>query len=169
MPSVNQNQTDPNLMNLIAFAGQPQAWGAYRQDHNYIWVVDTSVSPHAPVPLEVGVSRSSFDKEFQGRAPWWSPDGKWVVFESNRASPPGPSNKNGMYAIFLYEYGSPGPAIQITAPSYDCNPAKWFPNWFNGVPGPFKLIVAAFQTSLSGPAFPYGLASLDLTPLNITF
>ncbi|MGC9958370.1 hypothetical protein [Roseiarcus sp.] len=114
MPSVNQ--TNPFL---IAFAGQPQAWGAYDQDKNYIWVVDTSVSPPAPVPLEAGASNQtgSFDGAFQGRAQWWSPDGAWVVFESNRASRPNSSNKNGKYAIFLYKYGAPGPAIQITAPS----------------------------------------------------
>jgi Tol biopolymer transport system component len=168
MPSVNQTNSS-----LIAFAGQPQAWGgAYDQDKNYIWVVDTSVSPPAPVPLEVGAwnQTGSFDKNFQGRAPWWSPDGAWVVFESNRASPPSRSNKNGMYAIFVYKFGSPGPAIQITAPSYDCNHAKWFPNGFNGVPGPFKLIVAAWQNGGATPPLgPYGLASLDLTPLNITF
>jgi hypothetical protein len=167
MPSVNQ--TNPFL---IAFAGQPLAWGAYDQDKNYIWVVDTSVSPPAPVPLEAGASNQtgSFDGAFQGRAPWWSPDGAWVVFESNRASPPSSSNKNGKYAIFLYKYGAPGPAIQITAPSYNCNHAKWFPNGFNGAPGPFELIVAAWQNGgATPPSGPYGLASLDLTPLNITF
>jgi hypothetical protein len=171
MPSVNQ--TNPSL---IAFAGQPQAWGdSYHQDKNYIWVVDTSVSPPAPVPLEAGASNQtgSFDKAFQGRAPWWSPDGAWVVFESNRASPPSSSNKKGKkgkYAIFLYKYGGPGPAIQITAPSYNCNHAKWFPNGFNGAPGPFKLIVAAWQNGGATPPLgPYGLASLDLTPLGITF
>jgi WD40-like Beta Propeller Repeat len=112
---------------------------------------------------------TTFDRNFQARAPWWSPDGKWVVFESNRLSPPNPTNKNGMYAIFLYEYGTQRQAIQVTDPSHDCNHAKWYPNGFNNLPGPFKLIVAAYQTYSSAPAYPYGLASLDLTPLKITF
>jgi WD40-like Beta Propeller Repeat len=169
MPSVRQAPSTDQP--LIAFAGQPQAWGPYHQDHNYIWVVDTSVSPPQPTPLEFGALQKTdaFDRNFQARAPWWSPDGKWVVFESNRLSPPNPTNKNGMYAIFLYEYGTQGKAIQVTDPSYDCNHAKWYPNGFNNLHGPFKLIVAAYQTHASAPAYPYGLASLDLTPLKITF
>jgi hypothetical protein len=161
MPSVNQTNSS-----LIAFAGQPKAWGgAYDQDKNYIWVVDTSKSPLSPVPLEAGAvgNTNSFDAAFQGRAPWWSPDGAWVVFESNRAG--------GGYAIYLYEYDTSGPAIQITPASYNCNHAKWFPNGFaNGPAGNFQLIVAAWQNGgATRPKGPYGLASLDLTPLNITF
>jgi hypothetical protein len=40
----------------------------------------------------------------------------------------------------------------------------------DGAPGPFELIVAAWQNGrATPPSGPYGLASLDLTPLNITF
>lgn len=168
MPSVN-----PVNPNLIAFAGQPVTQAPqYNQDFNTIWVMDTS-SGAAPVPLEKGARTDSYDPRFQGRAPWWSPDGKWVVFESNRPPQPLAEVGAGLYAIFLYEYGSSNPAIQITGIAYNCNHAKWFPNGFAGrPPGPFKLIVAAWQPGGSeapSPSPPYGLASLDLSPLGITF
>ncbi len=107
MPSVN-----PIHSNLIAFAGQPvQSSGGYEQDRNYIWIVDTSAPSPAPFALEFGALTPPFDKKFQGRAPWWSPDGNWVVFESYRAQPPSSSDPHGRYAIFLYQYGSQQPAI----------------------------------------------------------
>jgi hypothetical protein len=70
MPSAN-----PAKPNLIAFAGQ--AIGSpYNQDMNYIWVKDTSSSEPA-VPLEYNaLATADFCPAFQGRAPWWSPDGK---------------------------------------------------------------------------------------------
>ena len=166
MPSVN-----PVYPNLIAFAGQPVARGRqYNQDFNYIWVMDLA-SGAAPVPLEMGAPIGSYDPRFQGRAPWWSPDGKWVVFESNRPPQPIAEIGAGLYAIFLYQYGGPNAAVQITEIAYNCNHAKWFPNGFPGYPpGPFRLIVAAWQPNGSqAPLPPYGLASLDLTPLGIAF
>jgi hypothetical protein len=166
MPSVN-----PVNPNLIAFAGQPIAQAPqYNQDFNTIWVMDTS-SGAPPVPLEKGARTDPYDPRFQGRAPWWSPDGKWVVFESNRPPQPLAEVGAGLYAIFLYEYGGSNPAIQITDIVYNCNHAKWFPTGFPGrAPGPFQLIVAAWQPDGSEAAAPpYGLASLDLTSLGIAF
>ena len=165
MPSVN-----PAYPNLIAFAGQPVG-SPYDQDMNYIWVKDLS-RPVPAVPLEYNApATGDFCPAFQGRAPWWSPDGKWVVFESNRGCVPGQVYSDGMYAIYLYEYGVPSPAFAITDWIYNFNDAKWFPNGFAGRPaGPFQLIVAAWQNgSGTTPAWPYGLAILDLTSLGITF
>lgn len=165
MPSVN-----PAYPNLIAFAGQPVG-SPYDQDMNYIWVKDLS-SPVPAVPLEYNApATGDFCPAFQGRAPWWSPDGKWVVFESNRGCVPSPTRPNGMYAIYLYEYGVPTPAFAITDWAYNCNHAKWFPNGFpKGPAGPFQLIVAAWQNGgTKMPSGPYGLSVLDLTPLGITF
>jgi hypothetical protein len=61
--------------------------------------------------------------------------------------------------------------MQITSTIYNCNHAKWFPNGFPGGPsGSFQLIVASWLGSNSNPPKgPYGLSSLDLTPLGITF
>jgi hypothetical protein len=163
MPSVNQVNPD-----LVAFAGQIVSnSGPYQQDYNYIWVVDQSKGPTSAAPMENGCPSSGpFDPSFQGRAPWWSPDGKWIVFESNRACPPPANNGEGMYAIFLYEVGGSGSAIQLTDPKYNMNHAKWFPFGFPGFPGGYPtLIVAAFQPVGMGnpPAWPYGLASLDVS------
>ncbi len=163
MPSVN-----PVNPNLIAFAGQTWVKGQkYQQDYNYIYVMDLS-SANPPVPLEYNAPMSgNYDPAFQGRAPWWSPDGKWVVFESNR---PTQFEANGLYAIYLYEYGVPNPGRQITNTIYNCNHAKWYPFGFPGYPaGDFKLTVAAWQGGGTTPTGPYGLATLDLTALNIPF
>ena len=62
--------------------------------------------------------------------------------------------------------------MQITSTIYNCNDAKWFPNGFfsDGPSLPYKLIVASWIGSQSNPPTgPYGLSSLDLTPLGITF
>jgi hypothetical protein len=53
----------------------------------------------------------------------------------------------------------------LTDPIYNMNHAKWFPFGFptysDGCP---MLIVAAYQPDGSGnPAWPYGLASLDMS------
>jgi Tol biopolymer transport system component len=165
MPSVN-----PANPNLIAFAGQPVG-SSYDQDMNYIWVKDISSSDPA-VTLEYNApAAGGYCPAFQGRAPWWSPDGKWVVFESNRGCVPSHTRPNGMYAIYLYEYGVPNPAFAITDWGYNCNHAKWFPNGFpEGPAGPFQLIVAAWQNGgTNQPSEPYGLAILDLAPLGVTF
>jgi Tol biopolymer transport system component len=158
MPSVN-----PVSSNLIAFAGQTVVSGkTYNQNFNYIYVMDTSTTPATVKTLET-ITSTTYDQNYQGRAPWWSPDGRWLVFESNRACPPPANNGNGMYAIFLFEYGVTGAsANQVTDPIYNMNHAKWFPGGFNGNPGNPTLIVAAYQDQGAAPAWPWGLASLDV-------
>jgi hypothetical protein len=115
--------------------------------------------------------RPIFARRFRVARPGGRPTAKWVVFESNRGCVPSHPRPNGMYAIYLYEYGVQTPAFAITDWPYNCNHAKWFPNGFpKGPAGPFQLIVAAWQNGGSKmPSGPYGLSVLDLTPLGITF
>ena len=163
MPSVN-----PVNPNLIAFAGQPISGSTYKQDTNYIYVMDTSGTAGPSMLESAALGPGPFDPSYQARAPWWSPDGNWVVFESNR---PSKYEANGQYAIYLYQYGSLNPAMQITSTIYNCNHAKWFPNGFSGGPtGAFQLIVASWIGAQSNPPTgPYGLSVLNLAPLGITF
>ena len=81
MPSVN-----PTNQNQFVFAGQ---WigsqTSYDQNKNYVWFADLSTDPITLRPLDQKANSSGpFQSAFQGRAPWWSPDGNWVAFESNR-------------------------------------------------------------------------------------
>jgi WD40-like Beta Propeller Repeat len=82
-PSVNQ--VNPNL---VAFAGQNNVLSNYyNQDINFIWVTDTRARIPKVAPLDRRAPRGpSFVPIFQARAGWWSPDGKWFAFESNRSS-----------------------------------------------------------------------------------
>jgi len=77
MPSVSPDGA------MIAFAGQKNAGQPYNQEENVIWLVDAA-----------GKLSTLEAKPIQGRAPVWSPDGKYLSFESDR----GPS---GQYAIFI--------------------------------------------------------------------
>lgn len=90
----------------IAFAGQPNT-GTYAQSENRIWL------------LEDGALRE-LDPE-QGRAPAWSPDGEWVVFESDRGSP------NGHYALFVVPRAG-GQALQLTSFDIHANHPAWSPD-----------------------------------------
>jgi hypothetical protein len=113
----------------IAFAGQ---WigsqTVYNQDRNYIWLIDASwqiehcVAPVRPLDPQA-TAKGAFRPQFQGRAPWFSPDGKWVAFESARADP-----KNEFYAIFIQSAQGDGPARQVTDIKWNANHAKFYPD-----------------------------------------
>lgn len=77
MPSVSPDGA------MIAFAGQKNLGQPYDEKENVIWVLDA-----------LGKLSTVEAKPIQARAPAWSPDGKYLSFESDR----GPS---GQYAIFL--------------------------------------------------------------------
>lgn len=90
----------------IAFAGRPND-GLSSQAENRIWM------------LEDGALRE-LDPE-QGRAPAWSPDGEWIVFESDRGSP------NGHYALFIVPRAG-GQALQLTSFDVHANHPAWSPD-----------------------------------------
>jgi Tol biopolymer transport system component len=144
-PSVNQTNS-----NLIAFAGQVVKKGAtYNQNKNYIWLTDTSTTPPTVKTLE-GAPTDKFDPNYQGRAPWYSPDGNWIAFESNR------HNASGLYSIFIQVADGSKPAVRVTDPGWNANHAKWYPNGT-------ELVVTVLQTKGAKPASDRGIAKLDVS------
>ena len=99
MPSVSPNGK------AIAFAGQKGR--RYLQERNRIWLLDRK-----------GVWE--LDPR-QGRTPAWSPDGKWVAFESDRGSP------DGSYAVFVVPRDG-GRVRQVTPFEINANHPKWSPD-----------------------------------------
>lgn len=149
MPTV-----DPRDSGRIAFAGQ---WiggqTGYNQDRNYIWLIDDAwqINPGMarvrPLDPQANVT-GPFRGEFQGRAPWFSPDGKWVAFESTRADPSGE-----LYALFIQSAGGDGPARQVTDIKWNANHAKFYPDG--------KRLVATLLQEPGGKR--RGLVSLDVS------
>jgi Tol biopolymer transport system component len=156
MPSVNQASE-------LVFAGQLASGGTYNQDTNCIWRTDAGGRKLRPLEANYSGLPNS-----QGRAPWWSPDGQWVVFESNRPIPangqPNGGNPDNQYAIYLYKADhTGGPAMQVTNPEFNMNHAKFFPAGFNGVPGDPQLIVSSWWGPIPAALpVPYQLAKLSI-------
>jgi Tol biopolymer transport system component len=142
-PSVNQVKP-----NLIASAGQPVVSGTtYTQDKNYIWRTDTSTTPPTVRTLAPNAPTNKFSPNFQGRAPWYSPDGKWIAFESNRF------NSKGQYSIFIQIADGSSTAVRVTDPRWDAQHTKWYPNGT-------ELVVSVLQ---SFSASKRGIAKLDVS------
>jgi hypothetical protein len=151
-PSVNQ--VDPNL---IAFAGQNNLRSNYyNEDINYAWVTDTRTRNPRAAPFDRHAPRGpSFVPLFQARAGWWSPDGKWFAFESNRIC----NEIDGLtYAIFIQDASGRSPAMQVTDCQYNAQHPKWFPP---GVPPGKTLLIVAAQPTPNDPN--NGIATLDVS------
>jgi hypothetical protein len=153
-PSVNQ--VNPNL---VVFAGQ---WKGdsnyYNEDLNYSWVTERTPGKPKVAPLDRHAPRGSgFLQRFQARAGWWSPDGNWVVFESNRIC----DNISGAtYALFIQDGRGLRSPMQVTDCSLNVQHAKWFPPRNDGK----VFLIAAVQETMQGtPTGPYRLASFDVT------
>lgn len=165
---------NPNDPTLIAFAGQPTpaaftagaqspaascetcapTKSGYDQCFNYPFVNSRNGSVYTSRPLEAGASLAAYDGTKQGRAPYWSPDGKWLVFESDRL---------GGYALFLANVAAGTAPVQITDPCYEAQHGKFLPCGT-------KLVLTAVQGATSGscPAAglcgPRGIAIIDIAP-----
>ncbi|GJG89425.1 hypothetical protein tb265_46060 [Gemmatimonadetes bacterium T265] len=149
-PSVN-----PADNRRVAFAGSTVVPGAeYNQSVNYIWTADMGRTPADPAPLDSGAPRA-FAPQFQGRAGWWSPDGRVIAFESNRSCGGGDT-----YAIFLQDGAGRTPAHQVTACGWNAQHAKWFPASADG--RSTRLVVTVLRDPTGGRGR-RGIASLDVT------
>ena len=100
---------DTRAGNPIVFAGQVPNSGGYNEDTNQIWILAPG---QPPAELDPG----------QGRAPWWSPDGKLVAFESNR-----PFSTSQHYRIFVQSGEALGSEDAMLATPFAMNVqhAKW--------------------------------------------
>lgn len=151
MPAVRPGHTAQTP--LIAFAGQPVGrWtgNGYKQGLNYIFLND--VSPDGVFrsrPLEADAPLDGFDRAWQGRAPAWSPDGRWVAFESNR---------HGSYAIYLTEVCS-GTTWPVTDDAVRAEHAKFFPC------GTKLILSVAPPSSGDTGVAPWRLAWVDISSL----
>jgi Tol biopolymer transport system component len=91
----------------VAMAG---TLGPFNQQCNQIWIVQ----PPSIQPTQLNPE--------QGRSPNWSPDGKWILYESNRLT-------GGNYQLFVAP--APGSGITdvepvpLTDPSYMAQHAEW--------------------------------------------
>jgi hypothetical protein len=151
----------PGTPTQIAFAGQPALpnWGlppgqtpppaaTYNQDNNYVFINSPKAGGgYQSSPLESAASMTTFDPAFQGRAPYWSPDGKYIVFESSR---------NGGYALFLARVGASTPPVQVTDSTYWAQHAKFFP-------GGAKLVFTALQQPNAAGTGPRGIGVIDIS------
>lgn len=149
-PSVNQ--TNPNL---IAFAGQFNGESNYyNEDLNYVWVTNRTTAPPTVAPLDRQAPNGpAFLQKFQARAGWWSPDGRWFAFESNRIC----NEIDGQtYAIFIQDAQGTRPAVQITDCKWNVQHPKWFPPRKDGK----TLLIAAVQ---AGPGEPFRIATFDVS------
>lgn len=141
------SQTNPKT---IAFAGQipvvqpPPVCtcpggctsDGYAQNCNQIWVQKHSKAGTSTYPIDT----------LQGRAPWISPNGKFIVFESNRAN----TDNVDIYRLFVYSIKERSFRI-VTPPSLSVQHAKWSPDGTQ----------LTFAVRLFGGA--QGIAIVDLT------
>jgi Tol biopolymer transport system component len=81
----------------------------YAQNCNQIWIQNGSNA--APID------------NLQGRAPWFSPDGKHIVFESNRENP----NNPNIYRLIVYSVEN-GTFEGVSPPALNVQHAKWSPD-----------------------------------------
>jgi Tol biopolymer transport system component len=102
----------------LAFAGQmPEAGSQYNDDLNQIWL--QALIPQNP-PTDFDTNLHQLDP-LQGRTPDWSPNDRFISFESKRGC------RNGNYAIFI-EAAVTGRAVQVTDCNLSANHAVWSPD-----------------------------------------
>jgi hypothetical protein len=153
----------PGNPTMIAFAGQPALanWGAtspvppgtqpsYNQDNNYVFVNTVNSGVFRSAPIEPAASITTYLPAYQGRAPYWAPNGKYFVFESSRA---------GGYALFLADVAAvaKGAApVQLTESNYWAQHGKF-------LPGGNAIVLTALQQPSAAGTGPRGIATIDIS------
>ena len=103
---------------MLAFAGQlPEAGSQYNDDLNQIWL--QALIPQNP-PAGFDTNLHQLDP-LQARTPDWSPNDRFVSFESRRGC------YSGNYAIFI-EAAATGRAVKVTDCKLNANHAVWSPD-----------------------------------------
>jgi len=144
------SSVSPSNPDLVAFAGQtPNLINTYDQNWNQIWVKEGSDG--SAIQLNGIV----------GRAPWWSPTGKRIAYESILTPTDG---YNSFYRIWVIAYPPPvappivlQPGGQLVTPAdLSVQHAKWSPDG--------KKIVFAYTIPWGKPVdgnAPMGIAIVD--------
>ena len=94
-PSVNPDGTH------VGFAGTK---GPFNEQNNQIWRTTSDIDNSKQLSSD------------QGRSPNWSPDGKWILFESNR--------NGGNYQLFVMSKDGDDP-VALTDPSENATHGEW--------------------------------------------
>lgn len=145
MSSVSHGFSPHGSRPLIAFAGERPVSTGYCQNDNQIWILKADGTVRLIDP------NLSPDNQ-QARAPWWSPSGRLIAFESVRL---GPTDLD--YRIFVQSPFHPQLLFPVTPPSpWIANHAKWSPCGT-------KLVFAYENPQIKSTGF--GLALVELSPL----
>jgi Tol biopolymer transport system component len=140
------NQVDDSLFCMAAQApaksntlGAPEMQPGYKQKDNRIYTQDGKNAPQL-------FSASSNI----GRAPWWSPNGKYVAYEANGA--------NGVYQIFIQASNQPASsALPVTNSTLPVQHAKWSPN------GKILVLAVACEQPQKKKAVPWRIEAIDIS------
>jgi hypothetical protein len=131
---------------MLAVAAQlPLAGQQYDDTTNQIWIQAVG----NPTTEDLGLHQLD---ALQGRAPDWSPNDRFVMFESSRAC------VDGNYAIFI-EAASGGEAVQATDCRLNANHGVWSPD------GKRFLFSYAFGDPTAGRCAGGGCRGLAIAPV----
>jgi len=137
----------PSNPDLVAFAGQtPNLASVYDQNWNQIWVQN-------------GADPAQEVNGIQGRAPWWSPSGTAIAYETILTPTDGYNTFLRIWVLpLIVDPPSVGTAQLITPPELPVQHAKWSPDATRIV---FAYVIP--KAKAIGGMAPQGIAIVDLT------